>query len=244
MTAVVLGASGGLGRALAAELAAAGRDLLLVSSDDRDVAAIAADLGLRFGVSAAAVAADARDLARLTGALRVAAAPPRAIDTVLLPIGGVDETDTALLEPPRALELLQVNFLAVQAAVAELAPVLVARGRGTIVGFGSIAAARGRSRNAVYAAAKRALASYFESLRHELEPAGVAVAFYTLGYLDTRLAYGRRLLLPKADPERVARRVCAELGRRRGSAFIPRYWYLSTLLIRWLPWALFRRLNF
>jgi len=244
MTAVIVGASGGLGRALAAELAGAGRDLLLVSSDGRDVAAIAADLGLRFGISAAALDCDARDLDRLAGAFRREAAAPRAIESVLLPIGAVDDADDPLLETERALQLFQTNFLAVHTVLRELAPRLVAQGHGSVVGFGSIAAARGRSRNAIYAAAKRALASYFESLRHHLEPAGVSVAFYTLGYLDTRLAYGRRLRLPKADPGRVARRVCAELGRRRGNAFLPGYWYLVDILMRSLPWALFRRLKF
>ena len=47
MTTVVVGASSGLGRALAEELARTGHELLLVASDPRDLSAIAADLGLR-----------------------------------------------------------------------------------------------------------------------------------------------------------------------------------------------------
>lgn len=58
MNAVVVGASAGLGRALAAALAASGHDLVLAASDLRDVAALASDLRLRHGVRAAAVAVD------------------------------------------------------------------------------------------------------------------------------------------------------------------------------------------
>ena len=48
----------------------------------------------------------------------------------------------------------------------------------------------GRSRNVAYSAAKRALASFFESLRHAFADSGVVVQFYVLGYMDTELAAG------------------------------------------------------
>ncbi|MBN8483018.1 MAG: SDR family NAD(P)-dependent oxidoreductase, partial [Xanthomonadales bacterium] len=58
MTAIVIGASSGLGRALAVELARRGRPLLLVASDARDLDALACDLGLRFGVAVGTLALD------------------------------------------------------------------------------------------------------------------------------------------------------------------------------------------
>ncbi len=66
-----------------------------------------------------------------------------------------------------------------------------------MVGFGSIAAARGRSGNVVHASSKRALESYFESLRHAWAGQGPRVQFYILGYLDTSLASGRTKLFPR-----------------------------------------------
>ncbi|HEV8240579.1 MAG TPA: SDR family NAD(P)-dependent oxidoreductase [Thermoanaerobaculia bacterium] len=244
MTAVVVGASAGLGRALAVELARSGRPLLLVASDRRDLDALAGDLSLRFGVAAKVLALDAADADALAAGLRAAAAELPPVEALLLPIGTVDDGDTPLLEPARARRLIDVNFTAPAAAVRELLPGMLERHRGAVVGFGSVAAARGRSRNAVYAAAKRALASYFESLRHLAEPAGVAVAFYVLGYLDTRLAFGRRLLLPKGAPTAVARRVVRRLGRDRGVGYLPRFWYPLVLALKALPHAVYGRLDF
>jgi len=244
MTVVIVGASAGLGRALAVELARQGSPLLLVASDARDLEAGASDLSLRFGVPVAIVATDAADAAGLVEGLRVGLAGLTPPEALLLPIGVADVDDTPLLEAGRASRLVDVNLLAVVAAVGEVLPGMIERRRGVVVGFGSVAAARGRSRNAVYAAAKRALASYFESLRHFSTPAGVGVAFYVLGYMDTRLAAGRRLLLPRAAPQAVARRVVRRLGRDRGVHYLPRYWFALALVLKALPHAIYRRLDF
>ena len=244
MTAIIVGASAGLGRALAAELAARGRSLLLVASDARDLDATAADLAVRFGIEATGLACDAADPDALAESLRRACAGRSDLDALLLPLGAIDDADAPLLEAEHAARLVDVNWLAACAAVREVAPHLVSRGAGSIVGFGSIAAVRGRTHNAVYAASKRALASYFESLRHALEPSGVCVSFYVLGYMDTALAYGRPLLLPKADPARVARQVGDRLGRAPGTHYLPWFWRPVTAALRWLPWPLYRRLRF
>ena len=103
---------------------------------------------------------------------------------------------------------------------------------------------RGRGQNVVYSASKRALESYFESLRHLGEPRGLTVVFYTLGYLDTGLAFGKTLLFPKADPARVAKRVRRELGRGRGGRYEPRWWAVPAAAVRRLPWFVFRRMRF
>ena len=58
MIAIVVGASAGLGRALAGELAATGHDLVVVSSDARDLAALASDLRIRHGVRVVGVPLD------------------------------------------------------------------------------------------------------------------------------------------------------------------------------------------
>ncbi|HXT20153.1 MAG TPA: SDR family NAD(P)-dependent oxidoreductase [Thermoanaerobaculia bacterium] len=244
MTAVVVGASAGLGRALASELAARRRSILLAASDRRDLEATASDLRLRFGVDAGVLACDAADPEAMGASLRDACAALPAVETLLLPLGAVDEADEPLLEGPSAARLVDVNLLSVCAAVRAVAPRLIEQRRGDVVGFGSIAAIRGRTRNAVYAAAKRALASYFESLQHALRPHGVNVCFYVLGYMDTGLAYGRPLLLPKAAPAAVARHVCRGLGRRSGVHYLPRFWYPVAVALRSLPGPIYRRLDF
>lgn len=104
---------------------------------------------------------------------------------------------------------------------AEPFSLLIGEGRGVIVGFGSVAAVRGRSYNMSYSAAKRALESYFESLRHALSERDIRVQFYVAGFLDTNLAYGVRTHLPKADPHRLADEVVRQLGKDIGMRYFP-----------------------
>jgi NAD(P)-dependent dehydrogenase (short-subunit alcohol dehydrogenase family) len=104
---------------------------------------------------------------------------------------------------------------------AEPFSLLIGEGRGVIVGFGSVAAARGRSYNMSYSAVKRALESYFESLRHAPERTGYTRAIYLAGFSNTNLALGVRTLLPKADPHRLADEVVRQLGKDIGMRYFP-----------------------
>jgi short-subunit dehydrogenase len=244
MSYVVVGASSGLGRALAEALARRGKDLLVVSSDARDLDALARDLAEMHGVAVKAVAHDAFDHAGLAAAVDAALGASTRVEGLLLPLGTSQDDDDLRLSPGRAEELLRINLLAVSSVVSVVLPRLLAAGRGAIVGFSSVAAERGRSRNVVYAAAKRGLESLFESLRHGLEAQGIAVVLYTPGYVDTNLAFGRPLLFPKADPRRLAERVVADLGRARGRRYLPGYWGALARLVRALPFPVFRRMRF
>jgi short-subunit dehydrogenase len=242
LKAVVVGASAGLGRALAEELARARHDLALVSSDARDLEALASDLRIRHGVR---VLTRPLDLGRElpTGSLRETVEQLGGVDALLLPAGWTASVDEAVLDATVAERLLRTNFLSLASIVSDLLAQLRTRERSSVVGFGSIAAVRGRSKNLVYAASKRALETYFEGLRHACAGTGVRVSLYVLGYLDTSLAFGRPTPLPRADPRRLAARVVSELGRREGVVYHPRAWRLVGAVLPLLPFSLFKRLK-
>ena len=242
MSAIVVGASAGLGRALACELAARGCDLVLVASDYRDVEALGADLALRHGVSTRAVGLDlARDAdpgARIVASLTGFPAP-----TALLLAAGESRGDDDFSLGAAAIgHLLAVNLHAPLAIVHALLQALLET-RGTIVLCGSIAAIRGRGRNVAYAAAKRALESVYESLRQRYRPRELRVQCYRLGFLATNLTWGRRLPLGAAEPAAVARRIVRRLRGRSGFFTAPRRFVLLAAIARWLPWPLYRRLR-
>ncbi len=123
-------------------------------------------------------------------------------------------------------------------------PILPARSRGVIVGFGSVSATRGRNTNVVYAAAKRALASYFESLRYAAIGTDILIQLYVLGYLETNLSFGIPTLLPKANVKKLAKRVLDNLDRDFGAAYYPGYWRYVCTIVRLLPWLVFKHLKF
>ena len=245
MNALVIGASAGLGRALAATLAAAGHDLVLAASDARDVEALAADLRLRHGVRATAVAIDLGGAGVDLEPLARAADGLGGADVLLLPIGWTAEAarDDGTLEPDVAERLLRANFLSVVAVVARFLPEMRRRPGARIVGFGSVAAARGRGANLIYASAKRALQTYFEGLRHACAGTPVRVQFWVPGYLDTNLAFGRSTPLARADPARFAARVVDRLRDGDLVVYHPGWWRPLCAAVRWVPWVLFERLK-
>lgn len=243
-----MGASTGLGRALGRELAARGYELVLVSRDHRDLDAEAAHLRLTHGIRVKPVACDVGHPAALLDALQEAFAGDGDgdgdLDAVLCPIGAADADDDGNLPLAAAETLMATNFLAIVGLMAWLLPILSRKADSCVVGFSSIAAARGRGKNVIYAAAKRALESYFESLRHMLADRSVQVQLYRLGYLDTQQSFGKKLLFPKADPARLARRIASHLNRDVGRVTLPRYWRLVVFVVSWLPWWAYRRLRF
>jgi short-subunit dehydrogenase len=242
VTAIVVGASSGLGRALATELARHQHPLLLVASDLRDVDALAADLHLRHGVAVRALALDlGREAAPGERIIDALAGLPDA-RVLLLPIGMSRNDDDFSLDAAAIGQLIAINLHAPTAIVHALLPALTGV-HGTVVGFGSIAAVRGRGNNVAYAAAKRGLESLFESLRQRHRPRELRVQFYRLGFLKSNLTFGENLPLPAANPDTVARTVVERLTRGSGTWFLPRWWALVALALEWVPWPIYRRLR-
>jgi short-subunit dehydrogenase len=240
---LIIGGSSGLGRALAERLAQAGQSLILVSSDSRDTLALASDLRLRYDAQVMGVGLNLEDATASLAELDRAVEGSSPLQGILLPAGANREDD----EPGQSDEsfeaITRVNYTSICRLINHYLPRLREAGAGWIVGFGSVAAIRGRRRNAAYSAAKRALQSYFESLRHAMGGTGVTVQFYVLGYLDTNLAFGRRTVLPGAPPAHLAELVFRQRGRDFGCRFYPRFWYGADVIIRALPWAVWRKLS-
>ena len=244
MTYLIVGGSSGLGRALAERFASAGHPLALLSSDVRDTRALAADLALRYQVQVASLSLDLRaatvDFAAIDAAL--SSLPPLA--GLLLPAGMNRQDDHPGQGSQTFDALTRVNYSALCELIDYYLPRLKSASHALIVGFGSVAATRGRTRNAAYAAAKRALQSYFESLRHSLGTSKVMVQFYVLGYLDTNLAFGQKTLLPRVTPSDLADAVYQRRLSDFGVRYHPRFWYPICVLLRAVPWFMFRRLSF
>ena len=243
MKAMIVGASAGLGRALAEELARKGYDLLLVAGDERDLDPMVRNLRLIYATNVEYVACRIAPHTDWMEKIKAALGDFGATDVLMFPIGLSRTDDQGELAPEKVGELMEANLLGVMTVVAAVLPSMRSRNSGSIVGFGSIADCRGRSENVAYAAAKRGLRSYFESLRHLLADSNVGVHFYVPGYMQTQQSYGKQMLFPAARTSEVARRVIANLGRKDVIAYIPRFWALVALGVRLCPWPIFRKLK-
>jgi short-subunit dehydrogenase len=241
---LVVGASAGLGRALSYRLAEVGSNLIVVASDDRDLNALASDVTIRFQTEVRPVPVDMGNQEGMEGPIMDTVTQMGGIDGILCPIGAVDSQDRLHYVPDIAIRITQTNYLSLVSVITTLWPHLIRRPRAVVVGFGSIAATRGRRNNIAYSAAKRALKSFFESLRHTAVGTQVVVQYYVLGYLNTNLAFGHKTLLPKGNVDILSRRVVNDLHRDVGVRYYPKFWRLICAVLNIVPWSLFKRINY
>lgn len=241
MAYVIIGASGDLGRALAAELAASGHRLVLVGHGKARLGQAADAIEQAGHPRPAMVAADVTEGPGYLEQVRAAARDLGGIEGLLLPIGRAIRDDLAT-GTDEVAKLIAINLRAPMEAASALWEDLKSAPGPVIVGFGSITAIRGRGRNLAYGAAKRGLQSYFESLRVLGAIDGIACQFYVLGFLDTARMAGERTPLPKGDVAALARRVVKDLDRGSILRWYPWWWRPLAWAIRAVPGGLYARL--
>jgi short-subunit dehydrogenase len=244
MNSLIIGASAGVGRALSEELASRGKNLLLVATDSRDLQALASHLRLNYEVEVISVVADAANVEDCVEMIRLAAIELGNFDSLYFPIGISSSEDCGYMSMEKSGVLLNINLTIVISVITVFLPEFLILHKANIVGFGSIASVRGRRSNIVYSAAKRALESYFESLRHLLVGSRVTVQFYKLGYVATQQSFGKNLLFPAASPRQIAIEVLSNSNKDIGTKYLPKYWVLICTVVRLIPWALFKKMNF
>ena len=202
MSYLILGASSGLGRELAYILAKNSNDLIIISRDERDLRAIKSDLEIKFKVTVKYFAVDASSFDEIKKFLYSNLNLLSEIQGILFPVGMMETKDEILNEMSVSNSLIQANMGVDAYFLSKIFPIFMQKNKGVIVGFGSISSTIGRDVNTVYAASKRGLESLFESLAIMALPSKLKIQFYTIGYLDTNLSYGKKLLLPKGSTKK------------------------------------------
>ena len=240
MSYLILGASSGLGRELAHILAKNLNDLIIISRDERDLRAIKSDLEIKFKITVKYFAVDASSFNEIKKFLDSNLNLLNEIQGILFPIGMMEANDEILNDMSVSNSLIQANMGVVAYFLSKIFPIFMEKNKGVIVGFGSFSSAIGRDVNTVYAASKRGLESLFESLAISAIPSKLKIQFYTIGYLDTNLSYGKKLLLSKGSTKKLAKIVYKNLNKNYRKIYYPSWWSVIVIIIKILPFSLIR----
>lgn len=242
---LVFGATSAIGAAVAREIARRyDAAFYLVARDAPRLSELAADLEVRGASRSHTFAADLRDAAAYATLVEQAVAALGEVDVALF-MQGVLPDQAACEGGDRAAfeECIAVNLSSVMALALLVARHFERAGRGTLVLMGSAAGDRGRRGNYLYGAGKAALAAFASGLRARLAPGGAHVLLVKPGLVDTPMTARFTKGPLWAQPDRVARAIVAAIEARRGVVYVPWFWRPIMLVIRALPWPIFRRLS-
>jgi short-subunit dehydrogenase len=173
-TALITGASSGIGAIYADRLARRGHDLILVARNQSRLEALAARLRDETGRSVEIVSADLNndaDLHRVETILRT-----NSTIAMLVNNAGVGGAAPLLASDVDAMDrMIRLNVLALTRLTYAAVPAFVARGGGTIINIASIVAISPETLNGVYGGSKAFVLAFSQSLQHELADKGVRV---------------------------------------------------------------------
>jgi NAD(P)-dependent dehydrogenase (short-subunit alcohol dehydrogenase family) len=242
----LLGGTKGMGRALARRLAERGDALFLLGRDRHDLERSVADLAVRgpTGSPPGSAPCDLEDPASFAPALAAAEDQLGGLDAVIVTAGAFATQETLEEDPERLSRLLSTNFTNTVLFCEAARRRLLARGGGKLVVFSSVAGDRARKPVVLYGASKAGLSAYLEGLDHRYRSAGLVTVCVKPGFVRTGMTEGLKPPPFAGEPDAVARRVIAAMDRGRPVVYAPAIWRLVLLVIRWLPRAVLRRINF
>jgi decaprenylphospho-beta-D-erythro-pentofuranosid-2-ulose 2-reductase len=244
MKVVVLGATRGMGRAVARAYASRGDALFLLGRNEDDLARSAEDLRARGASSVAFAKCDLESPATFEPALDAADSALASFDTVVVTAGlfatQVElEADAALAE-----RITRVNFTNTLVFCEAVKKRMLARSGGTLAVFSSVAGERGRKPVIIYGAAKAGLTQYLEGLDHKHRSEGLRVVTVKPGFVKTDMTAGLAPPPFAGEPEEVAALVVEAIDRGDPVVYAPRAWRTVMAVIRGLPRFVMRRVGF
>jgi short-subunit dehydrogenase len=240
-TIVVVGASSGIGAALATRLAHDARPVALLARRADELEALCGRINDKVGTTRAfAYPHDVCDTASI----------PALFERIEQDLGTVDELHyVAGVMPPVELDefptdkdeqMLRVNALGCIAWCNAAAARFLVRGRGHILGVTSVAGDRGRMDRPGYNASKAAQDCHLEALRNRLWRHGVRVTTVRPGPVTTPMTAGLKVPMP-ISAERCAAAIVRARDRQRAIVYVPWQWWPIMAVLRHIPSFVFRK---
>ena len=233
--ALITGASDGIGRAFATQLAEHGFDLILVARRGDVLQEMALDLGTRFGGDVRVLAMDLSDPSAVPDLLSLTESTPVGLVVAAAGFGSIGPFLDQDMESE--INMVDLNCRSVVELSYGFGQRMAASKRGGIVLFGSLVGFNGAPLSATYAATKGFVQSFAEGIAAEMRPHGVSVLSVAPGPVGTGFAARAGMQMGQAaTPEMVAHASLGALGRKTTvkPGFLAKFlgWSLA-MLPRW-----------
>ncbi len=211
-TALITGASSGIGAALARRFAAGGHDVVLCARDEGRLKALAGDLEDRCGVRAAVIVADLAAPEAVDGVMRALAAKDLTVDVLVNNAGfGVHGTFLGT-DLASELRMVDVQIGALLRLTKLLVPPMIARGFGGVLNVASVYSFSPVAFQAVYGGCKSFLYSFSEALANETAGTGLSITLLCPGSTKTEFRMRAGVKEKKPGGKGMSAEVVADAG--------------------------------
>ena len=230
----VVGASSGIGAALAAELVVRGARVAISARRADQLKEVAGD-------RMSAVPLDVTDRIAVDAAAKEVAVLIGAPDLVVFSAGVWEQLDAAAWDRDLFARHIEVNLLGLNNLLGAVLPPMLERGHGGFVGVSSVAGYRGLAGAEAYGATKAAQINLLEALRIAVAGLGVDVVTVCPGFVKTELTAGNSFPMPFIiEADQAARAICDGLEQGRAEIVFPLPMAVLMKIARLLPvrlWA-------
>jgi short-subunit dehydrogenase len=225
----VVGASRGIGAALAKELHSRGARVAISARQESDLDTVSAG-------DMTVVPADVTDRADLDAAAQRVRDELGDIDIAVLNAGFWQQMHAETWDRDVFAQHVEVNLLGVNNAIGAVLPRMIERGHGHIVGIASVAGYRGLAGAEAYGATKAAMINLLEGLRIAVARHGVSVTTVCPGFVRTDLIADNDFPMPfMIEPDEAASSICNGLERGQLEIVFPARMALLMKSARLLP---------
>jgi len=242
--ALLIGASSGIGAALARRLAREGYTLALLARRADLLAAVCKTINEESGETRAIpFVHDVSDGASVPGLLEQVTSTLGGLDLVIYCAGATLHQGIEGWDNEKSRKMMEINALGAMAWLDPIGAMFQQLEHGQIVGISSVAGERGRVRSPAYNASKAALTTYLEALRNRLTRRGVTVLTVKPGFVDTEMVQHLERTPFLISPEQAAADISKAIRRKKQDVYVPARWRLVMFVIRNIPSFIFRRMN-
>ncbi|MBK5285574.1 MAG: SDR family oxidoreductase [Bacteroidia bacterium] len=240
-TILILGATSGIGEAVAYRFAKEGYLLLLTARQTDLLSDMIRDLQTRFASIAHAFSFDALTFGEHKIFYNSLPIKPDVVVCVFGYLGNHLETRSKFDE---SFKTIQTNYTGAISILDIIAKDFEQRRKGIIIGISSIAGERGRKSNYHYGSAKAGFTAYLSGLRQRLYSSGVHVLTVKPGFVKTRMTEGMKLPPSLTNsPEKSADDIYRAFTKRKNVVYTPHIWRYIMFIIRMIPENIFKKLN-
>ncbi|KEO78765.1 3-ketoacyl-ACP reductase [Paenibacillus sp. SEL3] len=200
-TAIITGASKGIGKAIAETLAKEGVNLGLISRTLTDLQKLQDSLGSTYGVKVVSAVADISDRSQAAAAVASLEHELGAVDILINNAGIATFGTVAEMDPEEWERIIRVNLMGTYYVTHAVLPSMLAQKSGNIINISSTAGERGFATGSAYCASKFALMGFTEALMQEVRKSNIRVTALTPSTVNTELAANAGL--PIGDEDRM-----------------------------------------